>query len=641
MKNDEDENINIIFDIIKEFHNNNIKFGLDLFQKLNENKTNNHRKFIISLKYDEIYLVNKRPFEELLKKINYYDFSKSFEEELEDDEIKEKIKQNFQNNVSLEFQEFFKEIEYYYTVEHVKKIIEDNLNVILINEEILKILKVPYENYKEKKIYFSKDFSILFLYFPNENNSLLINLKLIFNNSNNNICNNNLNVNANNINKNFNEIINNNLNNKVNIGEEVYVPQSIINTLANYYDEQKIINELIDEREIKDNNFESYYLINSQWINDYKEYYNFQDIVLQCELNNNEEEQTYNINEINSEGNKKKKRGRKKRYQQNFDYNMIDTHENKKKRDIKVKYKNISIPTFLLNENNILPLIQIYNGEYYPTNFELIDMKSFENLCKFINIEISEEIINDISYKVLLGNHQLIVQKATFENSLIIYSSVGDKNILEYILIYDNKFIIRKEIEIIKNKGIKKYLSDMCINFNTNVLQYLIDENMTKVIGKAFIVSKDGNNIYNNDNKIHLLLQKENQMYKKEIDELKMKLKNEEKNSKKLNESQKNEILKLEQEINLVKSYFLSEDENLICIKFISVDQKINFTTLAKSTDPFSKIEQILYKKYPDYLETENMFLFNGMKINKNKTIEQNNIKNNGQILLKILDIDD
>ena len=226
------------------------------------------------------------------------------------------------------------------------------------------------------------------------------------------------------------------------------------------------------------------------------------------------------------------------------------------------------------------------------------------------------------------------------KNSLIIYSSVGDKNILEYILIYHNKFIIRKEFEIIKNKGIKKYLSDMCINFNTNILQYLFDERRTKVIGKAFIISKDRNNIYINDNKIHLLLQKENQMYKKEIDELKMKLKNEEKNSKKLYESQKNEILKLEQEINLVKSYFLSEDENLICIKFISVDQKINFTTLAKSTDPFSKIEQILYKKYPDYLETENMFLFNGIKINKNKTIEQNNIKNNGQILLKILDID-
>ena len=140
----------------------------------------------------------------------------------------------------------------------------------------------------------------------------MINLKLIFNNSNNNIGNNNLNANANNINKNFNIIINNNLNNKVNIGEEVYVPQSIINTLANYYDEQKIINELIDEREIKDNNFESYYLINSQWINDYKEYYNFQDIFLQCELNNNEEEQTYNINEINSEGNKKKKKEEKK-----------------------------------------------------------------------------------------------------------------------------------------------------------------------------------------------------------------------------------------------------------------------------------------------------------------------------------------
>ena len=62
---------------------------------------------------------------------------------------------------------------------------------------------------------------------------------------------------------------------------------------------------------------------------------------------------------------------------------------------------------------------------------------------------------------------------------------------------------------------------------------------------------------------------------------------------------------------------------------------------MAKSTDPFSKIEQILFKKYPEYLETKNMFPFNGMKKNKNKTIEQNNIKNNGQILLKILDIDD
>ena len=73
MNNNEDENTNNIFEIIKAFHQNNSflkeknKFDLDLFQKLNENKSNNNKKFIKSLKYEEIYIVNKKPFEDLLK----------------------------------------------------------------------------------------------------------------------------------------------------------------------------------------------------------------------------------------------------------------------------------------------------------------------------------------------------------------------------------------------------------------------------------------------------------------------------------------------------------------------------------------------------------------------------------------------
>ena len=205
---------------------------------------------------------------------------------------------------------------------------------------------------------------------------------------------------------------------------------------------------------------------------------------MQCEQNNNEIEQTKNINKINSGV-----------------------------RKIKVKYRNINIPIFLLNENNLIPLIKNFNGEYYPTDFELIDMRTLENLCKLINIEISKKILNEIKYKVLLGNHQLILQKRAFQNSLIIYSSVGDKNIIECILIYQNKYLINNEIEIIKYKGIKNYLSEMCINFNTNALQYLVDENLTKTIGKTYILNIGRTNI--NDNRIHLLLKNENQIYKK------------------------------------------------------------------------------------------------------------------------------
>ena len=1089
MNNNEDENTNNIFEIIKAFYKNNSflkenkKFDLDLFQKLNESKANNNKKFIKSLKYEEILIVNKKPFEDLLKKINYYDFSKAFEEEPKDDEIKEKIKQNFQNN-SLNIQECLKGIEYYYTEEHINKIIEDNLEVIFINEEILKLLNVPYKNYKEKKIYFSNvEHSFLLLYFPKENKSLLINLKLILNkdkkdkdnieenknninnensekndeekskinnnninnkvdkkdelsnnitnykdnsniisdlkdnkndliegmilyfsqcckiknmylkhiekeeklkeyylinknwinkiynsidnhdaiynyliqnyrqiddtnyiynslnniindlsnkniikpnntnidfngikaddlyplfkesqtnskknnkkfkipydfllfekniyekltkkskneldnnkvifkaliggniiciqsndqkriyyiylinnndilyknfnllnielsymfifsgetllykellnnidnkgiedyikkrnlnmndevqyieeskngkfinfiydkqnkeelkkildkniqitlshlhylnsinqlngvnmqntidinqlnilfgnnnmniiddcflidsdnfqkfkekifyddckeivnlengnkkdekinelikkmksnninynlnneidiindyqkyldkinsknnitfifvnqqfcrnininistepniilfkinnelylffkdkqqimviikesnnyyrinslnisnnnnnlkdnnivknnlnnnvnninnndnnnnnnylnnhinnninNSNNNINNininsnsfnndiNNININANNLNNNINNINYNIFDNKVNNGEEVDVPQNISDTLAIYYEEQKIVNELIDEKEIKDNKFESYYLINKQWINNYKEYFNFQEIVLQCELNNSEIEPNDNKTQFNSNTGKKKKRNKKRRnkYQQNNNNNKNETHITKKKRDIKVKYKNINMPAYLTDENNILALIQNYNGEYYPVDFELIDMETLENLYKFINIEISKEILNEISYRVLLGNHQLILQKASLESSLIIYSSRGDKNILEYFLIYQDKNIINKEIEIIKNKGITEYLSDMYLNLNTNSLQYLIDENQTSTIGKVYIVNTNlgiNNNNSNNYNNYNL-----------------------------------------------------------------------------------------------------------------------------------------
>jgi len=44
----------------------------------------------------------------------------------------------------------------------------------------------------------------------------------------------------------------------------------------------------------------------------------------------------------------------------------------------------------------------------------------------------------------------------------------------------------------------------------------------------------------------------------------------------------------------------------------------------------------MLYKEYQKYTETENYFLINGRKINKNKTLKENNIKNNDIITLYI-----
>ena len=51
-------------------------------------------------------------------------------------------------------------------------------------------------------------------------------------------------------------------------------------------------------------------------------------------------------------------------------------------------------------------------------------------------------------------------------------------------------------------------------------------------------------------------------------------------------------------------------------------------------------IENMIYEKYPEYLETENYFTLNGKKINIKKSIEDNNIQYGDVILLNIFDFE-
>ena len=75
-------------------------------------------------------------------------------------------------------------------------------------------------------------------------------------------------------------------------------------------------------------------------------------------------------------------------------------------------------------------------------------------------------------------------------------------------------------------------------------------------------------------------------------------------------------------------------------IKFISGNQDIDFSIITKNTEAFSKIENMLYKKYPKYKDSKNYFLVNKTKINRNRTLEENKIKNNDVITLEINNFD-
>ena len=89
---------------------------------------------------------------------------------------------------------------------------------------------------------------------------------------------------------------------------------------------------------------------------------------------------------------------------------------------------------------------------------------------------------------------------------------------------------------------------------------------------------------------------------------------------------------------NQLHKFKSNEDEDIISVIFSSLDQNIHYSIPCKKSDSFSKIEQKLYKEFPQYKEKNKFFLVNGNKIEVNNTLEENNIKNSDVIKLNFVE---
>jgi hypothetical protein len=72
------------------------------------------------------------------------------------------------------------------------------------------------------------------------------------------------------------------------------------------------------------------------------------------------------------------------------------------------------------------------------------------------------------------------------------------------------------------------------------------------------------------------------------------------------------------------------------CVTFISSDQKIIFGIPCSGTSTFAEVEELLYREYPEYRETNNVFLANGKVILRFKTINDNNVGTGRPVMLTI-----
>mgnify|MGYP006873003521 CR=1 FL=1 len=300
-------------------------------------------------------------------------------------------------------------------------------------------------------------------------------------------------------------------------------------------------------------------------------------------------------------------------------------------------------------------------------------MSFWESIYKYESTTIQndnefEEVIKEIKRKY--GNNVIEIWSDEYleklKNCNGYYFQKKNKNFDDLInekMNNGNYNIWPLRIELLKDKNITNYLekkkkSKVIRNEKNASIQY---DFLSKKRNSTFLAIQESNdsvNLDNNKNQFYKIEKKIKTSEILKIKELELKIKNLEliilkkdeiikkekiqnlNLSKKLKELESKSQyifqrkIELENEVKLYRKYYnFSEGEKLISIKFISGEQDINYPIIAKNTEKFIRLEYFLYEKYPKYMETVNYFLAGGKKINRNKTLEQNNLSVAAEIL--------
>ena len=328
----------------------------------------------------------------------------------------------------------------------------------------------------------------------------------------------------------------------------------------------------------------------------------------------------------------------------------------------------------------IITFIEVFNAlheikktEFFDklnSNFELIQSNEVENA----------QIINVINCLKIFGC-DLDKEKSV----LIFYETIFDKEESIYFIkaIKDNNFEIKNLNDFIDNSESELHIS--YIENLTYVYSFYIklinnnkittDKELIEIFNDKYIQNKniafhmqnylesfeDIKNIYNSikdkykSNEFNKLSKLNNNIIKdKQYDSKKQKkelfeeengiLDKGELGQKKLfninNINQKDEIYILNQKIKDLNRklerypFILNENENLLCIIFCTIDEKIFFPMICKNTDNIKILEKKIFQKYPEISCNENSFSFKGKTINKNQSLEKNKIKDGDMIII-------
>ena len=317
----------------------------------------------------------------------------------------------------------------------------------------------------------------------------------------------------------------------------------------------------------------------------------------------------------------------------------ISLELNNEKKIINIKYNRI----IYTNKEYDITIIEINPDKDYIYNFLELDERIFLNEQLFIPKSIyTVQCDKRVSFGILknIDNYRIIHLCSTEKGS------TGSP----IINLSNGKIIgIHCSSSFKPNYNIGTFLKYPVLNFIDKFKGYI--NSKEKIISKTYsIIAKSENeaqivDFENKNNSIENELKEKNKILEEKIIQLQKLLNNNsQKNYINLDKGNQNEylyaILKKDKEIEELKlklsrfPFELGPGEELMSIIICSTDQKVLYPIICKKTDKFCNIEIQLYDAYSEYSESINFFTVNGIKINRNKNLDDNKIKNHDIIVL-------
>ena len=545
----------------------------------------------------ECYIMDKKHFEDFCLSVNFDKLEQILNPINNENKIKFKKELREYLDKSPQMQNW-ENIKIYSEEDELKDVVKNIKHYSFINKELLcDGMCIPMPNLEGKEIKISKD----------KNKISLLSVK-------------------NNFIITFNE---NNIKDYKNLYYVEEITKKIFVLL--YYNEKKIQEKI--KNEIKDvYNFEKYYLINTNWLDDYKEFFSYESVIKKIKKNLKD----YSYEKIKIELNDivKRKIGQIKLYNETKvpnDIRNVSKLESGSKR-IKFIKDNNENKSFEYNgpseeEQQNLPF-------FIPNEFELINEDIFELLMKeefFYNM--NDKIKKILSYEVLFGNNQIIIKNKLDEKfpnlyeyfyNYLIYvknddNNNDDKYILKYILNYENKYVFFKDFNKIIKEGLKKYMDSNEIKLSKKTNEQNIFDEKKNILGKFIDIKINPNDfktIFIINNKNSLNDEDVKKSYTKKINEIKFsyinknnnndKICNEKlkkKKSKKLDKSEEKSIMhdknnnKEDNNISLnCNESSLKKDENIKNNMIYKCD-KYDFKTLQRKINIIEPFLNELFKE--------------------------------------------